>query len=67
MENGFAHLLNFKENLFAQVGWDRLSVLDYRVSYSNSRAWVDNILLGGRLPPVVFQKRKTLWLQYFTT
>jgi hypothetical protein len=44
--NGFARYL-ILENLFAQVGWDRLSVLDYRSPIPNSRAWVDNILLGG--------------------
>jgi hypothetical protein len=44
--NGFARYLIF-ENLFAQVGWDRLSVPDYRSAIPNSRAWVDNILLGG--------------------
>lgn len=35
------------ENLFAQVGWDRLSVPDYTTGLINSRAWVDNILVGG--------------------
>jgi hypothetical protein len=35
------------ENLFAQVGWDRLSVPDYVSILPNSRVWVDNILLGG--------------------
>lgn len=35
------------ENLFAQVGWDRLSVPDFYSPIKNSRAWVDNILLGG--------------------
>jgi hypothetical protein len=44
--NGFARYL-ILENLFAQVGWDRLSVPDYRSPIPNSRAWVDNILLGG--------------------
>jgi hypothetical protein len=33
------------ENLFAQVGLDRLNVMDY--SASNSRIWIDNILIGG--------------------
>ncbi len=35
------------ENLFAQVGWDKLSVPDYSSSISGSRRWVDNILVGG--------------------
>ena len=35
------------ENLFAQVGWDRLSVPDFRSIIPNSRTWVDNILVGG--------------------
>lgn len=35
------------ENFFAQVGAERLSVLDYTSPIPNSRAWVDNILLGG--------------------
>ena len=34
------------ENLFTQVGWDRLSVPDYRTGIINSRVWVDNILVG---------------------
>ena len=37
----------FLENFFAQVGIERLSVLDYTSPIPNSRAWVDNILLGG--------------------
>ncbi len=44
--NAFARYFIF-ENLFAQVGWDRLSVPDYTTGLQNSRAWVDNILLGG--------------------
>lgn len=44
--NAFARYHIF-ENLFAQVGWDRLSVPDYTTGLQNSRAWVDNILLGG--------------------
>lgn len=44
--NAFARY-NILENLFAQVGWDRLSVPDYSTGIQNSRAWVDNILLGG--------------------
>lgn len=44
--NAFARYHIF-ENLFAQVGWDRLSVLDYNATIPNSRVWVDNILLGG--------------------
>jgi hypothetical protein len=43
--NAFARYFVF-ENLFGQVGWDRLSVIDYRSSIINSRVWVDNILLG---------------------
>lgn len=35
------------DNLFAQAGWDRLSVQDYTSPIINSRVWVDNILLGG--------------------
>jgi len=35
------------ENLFAQIGWDRLSIEDYRSVIPNRRVWVDNILLGG--------------------
>jgi hypothetical protein len=35
------------ENLFAQVGWDRLSVPDYTTGLIDSRAWIDNILVGG--------------------
>lgn len=35
------------ENLFAQAGWDRLSVPDYTSGILNSRLWVDNILVGG--------------------
>lgn len=34
------------ENLFAQVGLDRLSVPDYNTGLINSRAWVDNVLVG---------------------
>ena len=44
--SGFARYL-ILENLFAQIGWDRLSVPDYRSPIPNSRVWVDNILLGG--------------------
>lgn len=44
--NAFARY-NILKNLFAQVGWDRLSVPDYTTGIQNSRAWVDNILLGG--------------------
>ena len=35
------------ENLFAQVGWDKLSVPDYASGFNNQRRWVDNILIGG--------------------
>ena len=34
------------ENLFAQVGLDRISVPDYRTGILNSRALVDNVLIG---------------------
>jgi hypothetical protein len=44
--NSFARYLVL-ENVFAQVGWDRLSVPDFTSPIPNSRAWVDNILLGG--------------------
>lgn len=44
--NAFARYL-ILENLFAQVGFDRLSVEDYTSPIPNSRTWVDNILLGG--------------------
>jgi hypothetical protein len=35
------------DNFFAQVGFERLSVLDYRSILPESRVWVDNILVGG--------------------
>ncbi len=38
---------HFFENFFAQVGIERLSVLDYRSIIPNSRVWIDNILVGG--------------------
>lgn len=44
--NAFARYL-FLENFFAQVGLDRLSVEDYTSPIPNSRAWVNNILVGG--------------------
>ena len=44
--NTFARYL-ILENFFAQVGWDRLSVPDYTTGIMDSRAWVDNILVGG--------------------
>jgi hypothetical protein len=44
--NVFARYSIF-QNLFAQVGWDRLSVSDYRSVIPNSRVWIDNILVGG--------------------
>lgn len=44
--NAFARYL-ILENLFAQVGWDRLNVPNYYSINMNSRAWVDNILVGG--------------------
>ncbi len=44
--NAFARY-HIYENLFAQVGWDRLSVPDYASIIPDGRAWVDNILIGG--------------------
>lgn len=44
--NAFARYMVL-ENVFAQVGWDRLSVEDYYALVPNSRTWVDNILVGG--------------------
>ncbi len=44
--NTFARYM-ILENLFAQVGWDRLSVPDYTTGILNSRAWIDNLLVGG--------------------
>jgi len=38
---------HFHENFFAQVGVERLSVLDYRSIIPDSRVWIDNILVGG--------------------
>ena len=35
------------ENLFAQLGWDHLSVPDYYSVANDARVWVDNILVGG--------------------
>jgi hypothetical protein len=35
------------ENLFAQVQWEHLSVPDFTSPLPNSRAWVDNLLVGG--------------------
>jgi hypothetical protein len=35
------------DNLFAQVGWDHLSVPDFMSPLPDTRAWVDNVLLGG--------------------
>ena len=37
----------FFENFFGQIGFERLSVLDYRSIFPDSRVWVDNILVGG--------------------
>lgn len=37
----------FLENFFAQIGFERLSILDYRSIVPNSRTWIDNILVGG--------------------
>lgn len=44
--NTFARYL-ILENVFAQVGWDRLSVSDYTSIIPNSRVWIHNILVGG--------------------
>lgn len=44
--NVFARYL-ILENLFAQVGWDKLSVPDYYSSVNGARRWVDNLLVGG--------------------
>jgi hypothetical protein len=44
--NTFARYL-ILENVFAQVGWDRLSVSDYRSIIPNSRVWIHNLLVGG--------------------
>jgi len=44
--NAFARYL-VTENFFAQLGWDKLSVPDYTTGIMDSRAWVDNILVGG--------------------
>lgn len=35
------------ENLFAQVGLDRISVPNYSTGLINNRTWVDNVLVGG--------------------
>ena len=34
------------ENVFAHAGWDKISVPDYTSNIMNSRAWVDNLLIG---------------------
>ena len=44
--NTFARYL-ILENVFAQIGWDRLSVSDYTSVIPNSRVWIHNILVGG--------------------
>lgn len=44
--NAFARYI-IMENFFAQVGWDRLNVPDYTTGILDSRAWVDNLLVGG--------------------
>lgn len=44
--NTFARYL-FLENVFGQIGWDRLSVSDYISIIPNSRVWINNILVGG--------------------
>lgn len=44
--NAFARYF-ILENLFAQVGWDHLSVPDFTSPIPDSRAWVENVLVGG--------------------
>lgn len=44
--NAFARYM-ILDYLFAQAGWDKLSVPDYFSPNINSRRWVDNILVGG--------------------
>lgn len=44
--NVFARYL-ILPNLFAQVGWDKLSVPDYTSNINGARRWVDNVLVGG--------------------
>jgi len=44
--NAYARYL-ILPNLFAQVGWDKLSVRDLYSIYPDARRWVDNILIGG--------------------
>lgn len=44
--NAFARYF-ILENLFGQVGWDRLNVPDYTTGITDSRTWIDNILVGG--------------------
>ncbi len=44
--NAFARFMVL-ESVFAQVGWDKLSVPDYAGVAPDSRRWVDNILIGG--------------------
>lgn len=35
------------ENVFAQVGWDRINRDDPYSALPNSRVWIDNLLVGG--------------------
>jgi len=44
--SAFARYFIF-ENVFAHAGWDKISVPDYTSNFMNSRAWVDNLLIGG--------------------
>lgn len=37
----------FLENVFGQVGWDRINRDDPYAKKLNARVWVDNILMGG--------------------
>lgn len=37
------------ENVFAQVGWDRINRDDFYSKSPNARIWIDNILVGGGL------------------
>ena len=43
--NAFARYM-ILDNVFAQVGWDKLSVPDYASPFPDSRRWVDNLLIG---------------------
>jgi hypothetical protein len=53
--NAFARY-TILENLFAQVGWDRLNIADYTSPILNSRVWIDNILVGGGYKQAVSER-----------